>query len=185
MGDGESLRIEAEDNLLEYIETDVRAGRLAIETRQGTNLRATRPIKYYLTVDTLDRIEVSSSGDVEAGNLRSESFSVKISSSGDVFVESLDCTSLRVDISSSGNLEISGGQVQRQDINISSSGEYRARDLPSVEAEVTVTSSGTAEIRVSDQLSGRLSSSGDIRYIGSPEVDVSTSSSGRVVQINE
>jgi hypothetical protein len=205
MGSTESLRIEAEENLLEYIETDVTAGRLVIETRRGIRLQTTRPINYYLTVDDLKTIVISSSGDVEAEDLQSESVSVTTSSSGNLSIGSLDCTSLDVEISSSGNaaiaelmatsisvqisssgnLEVLGGQVQRQDISISSSGEYRAKDLASAEAEVTLTSNGTATISVSDRLSGRLSSSGDIYYIGNPEVNVRTTSSGRTVRINE
>jgi hypothetical protein len=185
IGDSESLRVEAEDNLLDYIETDVRAGKLVIETRPGINLRPTRSINYTLTVDGLKTITISSRGNIEAEEMRSESCTVTISSSGNVTIDSLECTSLRVDISSSGNLEISGGEVQEQDITISSSGEYRASDLASVEAEVALTSSGTATIRVSDQLRGRLSSSGNIRYIGNPEVNVRTTSSGRTERINE
>jgi hypothetical protein len=183
-GDSESLSIEAEDNLLEYIQTDVRAGTLRIETRPGINLQATRPIRYALTVVKLDSITVTSSGDVEGDDLQSKSFSVKISSSGNVTIASLDATSLDVTISSSGNLEIRGGQVERQAIHISSSGEYLAQDLPSADAEVILSSSGSATVRVSDRLTGRLSSSGDVRYIGNPTVDVSTTSSGRVVQIS-
>jgi carbon monoxide dehydrogenase subunit G len=205
MGSSESLRIEAEDNLLEYIETEVRAGRLVIDTRRGVRLQTTQPINYYLTVDELKTIRISSSGDVEAEDLQSKSVSVTISSSGNLSIGSLDCTSLDVDvtssgdvaiselmaesisvrISSSGSLEVSEGMVRRQDITISSSGEYRARDLASEEAEVTLTSNGNATIRVSDHLGGRLSSSGDIYYIGSPEVNVRTTSSGRTVRINE
>jgi hypothetical protein len=185
MGNGESLRIEAEDNLLQYIQTDVRAGTLSIQTRQGINLQATRPIKYYLTADRLNAIVISSSGDVEIGDLESESFSVTITGSGDLSIASLEGTSLQVNISSSGNVDIPAGQVQQQKIIISSSGEYRARDLVSAEAEVTLSSSGTATVRVSDRLSGRLSSSGEIYYIGNPEVNVRRTSSGRAVQINE
>jgi hypothetical protein len=184
-GDTESLRVEAEDNLLEYIQTDVRAGTLRIETRPGINLRATRPIRYALTVVKLDSIAVTSSGDVEAADLQSKSFSVKISSSGNVTLFSLDATSLDVTISSSGNLEIRGGQVERQTIHISSSGEYRAQDLPSADAEVILTSSGSATVRVSDRLTGRLSSSGDVRYVGNPSVDVRTTSSGKAVHISD
>lgn len=203
MGDEETLRIEAEDNLLPYIQTDVRAGRLVIQSQPGTNLRPTRPIDYYLTVTELSSLAISSSGDIETEDLRSDSFSISISSSGNVSISSLDCTSLRVkisssgnvkvseltadsisvDISSSGNLDIQNGRVEKQDVNISSSGEYRARDLESVSADVVLTSSGEATLRVSDRLTGRLSSSGNINYIGSPNVDVRTTSSGRVIQI--
>jgi len=185
MGSSESLRIEAEDNLLEYIQTDVKAGKLVIETLQGVNLQSTQPIHYYLTVEELNSIGNSSSGDVEAEDLQSQFFSVTISSSGDVTISNLMADSISVKISSSGNLEIQGGQVQQQIITISSSGEYQAKDLASVEAEVTLSSSGTARIRVSDHLRGKLTSSGNIYYIGTPQVNVSTSSSGRTVPINE
>jgi hypothetical protein len=185
MGGSESLRIEAEDNLLEYIRTEVNYGKLVIGSRQGINIQPTHPVHYYLTVTELSSILISSSGNIEADNLQSDSFSITISSSGDVSISRLDCTSLHVIISSSGNLDIQGGQVQKQEINISSSGEYRARKLESVSANVILTSSGEATIRVSDHLTGRLSSSGNINYIGNPDVNVSKTSSGRPIKVGE
>jgi hypothetical protein len=205
LGSTEALRIEAEDNLLEYIQTEVSAGKLTIESQRGINLRNTEPINYILTVTGLDSIRISSSGDIQAPDLQTERFSITISSSGDLSMGNLDCTSFRVEMSSSGNLtmgtltaetidvrisssgnvEIAGGRVQQQDITISSSGQYQAEDLASAEAEVTLTSGGSVTIRVSDKLRGRLSSSGNLYYIGDPEVSVSTSSSGRAIQVDE
>lgn len=185
MGNSDSLRIEAEDNLLQYIQTDVIAGRLVIETRQGIQLENSRPINYYLTVAKLDAIAISSNGNIQTDDLQSTSFSVAISSSGNATISRLIAESISVKISSSGNLEILGGRVERQTIHISSSGEYRARDLAAAEANVSLTSSGTAIIRVSDHLSGRLSSSGDVYYIGNPDINVSMTSSGKTVQMNE
>ena len=205
LGSSESLRIEAEDNLLEYIQTEVSAGTLVIENQRMVNLRNSKPINYYLTLTKLDSIRISSSGNIQAPDLQSERFSVTISSSGSISMGDLACTSLKVEISSSGeftmgnltaetidvrisssgSIEIAGGQVQEQEITISSSGQYRAEDLASAEADVTLTSSGTATVRVSDQLNGRLSSSGNLYYIGNPSVNVSTTSSGKAVQENE
>lgn len=184
-GGSPMLRIQAEDNLMEYIRTENRAGKLTIDTQEGINLLATKAIDYYLTIDRLNAIAVSSSGDVEAGNIQSDSFSVKISSSGNISIDKLDCSSLRVDISSSGNLDILEGRVKSQNINISSSGEYHAENLESDEADATLTSGGDATIRVSDHLSGRLSSSGNLYYIGQPVMDVRTTSSGRTVQVED
>jgi len=206
MGTSQSFRVEAEDNLLEYVQTDVRGGRLVIDNPQRVNLLNTEPINFYLTLQELDTVEISSSGDVEVqGDIQSDSFAITISSSGSLSLGELDCSSLRVEISSSGdviisdlladtasvritssgNIDILAGQVPRQDITISSSGEYNARDLASEQAEVTLTSSGKVTLRVSDRLRGRLSSSGDVYYIGNPDVNVNTSSSGRVIQIDE
>lgn len=203
LGEEETLRIEAEDNLLEYIETDVRGGTLIIKTRDGVSLRKSRPINYYLTVKELDEILISSSGDVEAPDLEAKRFSVTITSSGDLVMGDLDTDRLEVRISSSGDMQmgelsanrvevhisssgsvdIAGGEVEEQDITISSSGGYHARNLKSDEASVRLSSSGSATIRVRDHLQAHLSSSGDVRYVGSPTLDVKTTSSGDVERI--
>lgn len=204
VGDSESLRIKAEDNLLPYIESNTSLGKLVIKSQDGIDMQPTRPIDYYLTVIKLDSIAISSSGDVEAGDLVSGSFSIAINSSGDLTISSLQCSSLQVrtsssgdtsigqlnadsidvKISSSGNLEIQNGTAPSQDIEISSSGEYKASDMQGTTAQVTLSSSGNATVRVSDQITGRLSSSGDLYYIGSPAVNVTSSSSGKVIQIS-
>jgi hypothetical protein len=185
VGDTESLRIEAEDNLMEYLETVVRGGRLRIGTQNAVNLRATRPVNYYLTVTGLEAIVITSSGDIAAPDLEAERFSITINSSGDLEMGMLNADTLEVDIGSSGNLDISGGQVEMQDVSISSSGNYTAQDLESAEAEVRLNSNGSATIWVHDQLKAILSSSGDLRYRGNPTLDATTSSSGDVIQIGE
>ena len=184
MGQPTSLRLEAQDNLMDYIETDVRDSTLLIHTPPGTDIRSTRPIQYYLTVEKLDELVISSDGDIEAGDLKTDSLSVRMNSSGDVSIDSLDCSSLEVKISSAGVLNISGGQSQEQRVTISSSGDYQARDMASATAEIDLTSSGSATIQVSDHLSGRLSSSGNIYYVGNPKIDVRMTSSGKTVQID-
>lgn len=180
VGSQESLRVEAEDNLLQYLKTTVSNGRLTIDAAEGYNLRPKKAIHYYLTVKNLDSIETSSSGDVTAPVLSGRHFAVTISSSGSVEIAALQADSLDVRLSSSGDLKIGGGQVGSQTVRLSSSGGYEARDLASKSGNVELTSSGDATIRVSDQLEGGLSSSGDLKYYGSPQLNVDTSSSGGV-----
>ncbi len=165
LGDTESLRIEAEDNLMEYIETELRGGLLIIGTQEDIRLDPTQPVNYFLKVTDLDTIVISSSGDIKMANLETDS--------------------LEVDINSSGSLDIAGGVVNSQDITISSSGSYTAQDLACNEAEVRINSSGSATIWVIDNLEVILNSSGDLRYRGNPTVNASTNSSGRVIQIDE
>lgn len=200
VGEDEALRIEAEDNVLPYIRTQVRGGTLVIDTEPGTNLRSTEPIAYYLTVEELSSIRLSSSGDVVAPDLEADRFEIALSSSGDLDMGELTCETclitlsssgdlnldavytpdLVVRISSSGNVTIDDGDVEHQEIDVTSSGNYEARDVDSETADVQLSSSGNARIRVSERLDARLSSSGDLTYHGDPQVDASTSSSGRV-----
>jgi len=185
LGAASSLRISAEDNLLEWIETEapLGGGELVIQSSPGVSLLPREPIDYYLTVTSLDTLIVSSSGDVEAPDLVAPHFSVTISSSGNVSLRSLQAETLDVELSSSGNLIMSGGKVGRQEITLSSSGNYMAKDMASLEAQADLSSTGSATIRVQDSLRVILSSSGTLYYIGSPELQVDVSSSGKAVQI--
>jgi len=203
IGDEEKLEVEAEDNLLSYIETDVMGNKLTIRTRRNVRLRPRKPVKYYLMVKALDTIALTSSGNIEAPNLEAKRFHIKSSSSGSLKVGNLDATTvevrmsssgsvnmgqlhardIEVNISSSGGVHIAGGEVEEQSITISSSGSYRARNLESAEISVRITSSGSATIRVSDYLKASLSSSGSVHYIGLPKVESHVSSSGRVRQV--
>jgi len=95
-------------------------------------------------------------------------------------IAALEADSLEVRLTSSGGIKIRGGQVGTQQIRLTSSGEYDGGDLRSGSAQVELTSSGGATIWVTDQLEARLTSSGDLRYYGSPglKVDVEETSSG-------
>lgn len=205
VGEREKLRVEAEDNLLPYIETEVRDGTLTVVTQRDVKLRTTKPVHYYLTIPELGRIVVSSSGDVEVsdaqvnrlsvalsssgnlemGDLECDTLTVRISSAGDMAVGQLYATALHVHASSSGHLSIAGGEVEQQDITLDGSGDYTARELTSAEAEVTLTSSGAATIQVHKHLRADLRSSGDLYYAGKPTVDARTSSSGELVPVGE
>jgi hypothetical protein len=205
VGEQESLRIEAEDNLLPYIQTTVRGETLIIEVQNGINLRTTRPVNYTLTVVNLDSIALSSSGNAEAPDLESKLFTVQVNSSGGLETGDLTCDTFRVTISSSGDvsvgqvngqrleaglsssggLTVGGGTVERQEIQISSSGNYSAQNLQSQEADVQLSSSGSATIWVTERLTARLSSSGNLRYAGNPRTDVTTTSSGDAIHISE
>jgi hypothetical protein len=185
VGDEEKLTVEAEDNLLPYIVTEMRSGRLLVRTQNGVNLDSTRPIRYLLTVKALEGLDISSSGDITSEALQAERFNIGVSSSGNLNLDGLTAESLRADLSSSGDVNIAGGEVSELDLGLSSSGNFNAEDMGADSASVTVSSSGDARIRVSEVLDARLSSSGNLYYHGDPELEVRTSSSGEAIPLND
>jgi len=180
VGERESLRIEAEDNLIQYFETEVRNGTLEIGIRDGVNLNSTRPVRFYLTVEELDTVVLSGSGNIEAPDLEAQRFSVTISGSGDVEMGDLSADILNVTISGSGNLDIAGGRVEEQDITISGSGEYQAGDLSSESVQITISGSGNATVWATESLDVRISGSGSVNYYGNPRTTFSGSGSGKL-----
>ena len=182
IGDTESLVIEAEDNLLQYIQTEVRGGTLEIFTQNGVSMINTDPIRYTLTVTSLEGVDINSSGGAVLPALTADGFEININSSGNMNVDSLAADKLTVHISSSGQVEIAGGTVTGLDVTISSSGDLHMEDVAVQDAKVSISSSGSAYIQVSGDLKGNISSSGNIYVTGNPQVDISTSSSGKVIQ---
>jgi hypothetical protein len=200
-----SLTVEAEDNLLQYIQTRVQGGKLLIDVEQGASITPTRPIRYRLTISDLREITLSSSGDAEAPSMQAQEFDIQIHSSGSLAMDGIDAdrvgitvtssgnvdldvvsaSQLSIDIESSGDVTIGGGSADEQDITISSSGNYEARDVQSIRVEARLSSSGSATVRVSEVLRGRLTSSGSLNYVGNPQLDVETTSSGDVNRIGD
>lgn len=204
-GEVESLRIEADDDLLPYLQTFVQGGMLTIQSRRPAHLHSLQPSRYYLTVKNLNTINIFSSGDVDAPDLEAEKFSITVSSSGDLRMGNLKTGLLKVDLNSSGDvfmglltadrleatlnssgdLRISGGSVEKQNVSLSSSGDYSAQDLDSGEAAISLNSSGDGSIRVRDRLDANLNSSGDLHYRGNPSLNLNRNSSGNIIRTGD
>ncbi|MBN1875029.1 MAG: DUF2807 domain-containing protein [Anaerolineae bacterium] len=185
VGKEEGLTIEAEDNLLPYLTTEVHGNTLEIGTQRGINLHPKKPVNFYLTVKELDKVEVSGTADVETQDLEAERFSVDISGSSSIKMAKLTADRLKVNISGSGKLDIAGGGVGEQNVTVSGSGEYRAKTLESNEADIHISGSGSAVIWVYERLDVEISGNGSVRYAGNPAIDTDISGSGSVQPISE
>src|SRR5687767_1504085 len=67
-GPTQSVKIEAEDNLQEYIETSIEGNTLRIDTRDGYSLRPKRDVNVYITSPNYDMVRLSGSGDIISQN---------------------------------------------------------------------------------------------------------------------
>jgi CubicO group peptidase (beta-lactamase class C family) len=183
LGDQETLTVEAEDNLLPYLETQVTNGGLTIRSKSRVDLLPSQPVRYTLTVKNLQSIANSSSGNILVPKITGQNISINLSSSGNITVEGVKADMLKVQSSSSGDIAIHAGQAGRQEISLFSSGKYQAADVKSQSTQIEISSSGEANIWVSDQLDANISSSGNVNTYGSPRITQHLSSSGKVIQM--
>jgi len=181
---GETLKVETDDNVMEYIETEVRDGTLHLGFKQGINLIDVTQLVFTVGVDDLTGVSVSGSGDVEAEQLTTDQLELKVSGSGDVQIVDLTADELMVDISGSGDVNLAG-QATIQDISISGSGKYHAGDLASQSANIDISGSGNATVWASERLNSEVSGSGTVNYYGQPAVDSSESGSGELNSLGE
>jgi hypothetical protein len=147
----ESLEITAEDNILPLLESEVRGGRLFLGPVPGSSISTTRPIEYRLTVRTLDDIEVSGASAI--------------------VVPDLDNEHLRVVISGASALTLVG-RADVQEVAVSGASSYAAPDLRRRIANIDVSGASVAEVRASESLTGSVSGSSVVEYLGEPVVSV-------------
>jgi len=177
-GDNLSLTVEADENLHEYILTEVRDGVLNVYT--DANIREAERTRVNVTIKEINSVKVSSAGDVFGQTpLKTETLDLSVSSAGDIKLE-VYAKEIELDISSSGDMTLSG-EADMLDADLSSAGDLNAYDLTVREAEISVSSAGNADITVTEKLSARASSAGDINYKGDPKyVDAQSSSAGGI-----
>ncbi len=153
----ESLTVEAEDNILPLLTSEVRNGRLVLGARRS--ISPTREIVYTITVVSLEGVSVSGSGIVTATGIDVSGFDVEISGSGTVVPE---------------------GVAEQIDLSISGSGRFDGDELVSSSGHVSISGSGRAVVKVTDVLDVEVSGSGRVEYLGDPAVTSSISGSGSV-----
>jgi len=179
-GEQEKLVIEAEENLLEHIESEVVNGELVIGPKAAIDLRPRREINYHLTVKELKGAKITGSGDIYAPALDADDLFISIYGSGDVEIEEVVGQRLDAVIAGSGDIVIEKGYVDTQDIRITGSGSYRAEEIESVEADVFIGGSGSARLQAEEYLNVRITGSGNVRYGGDPKIDTWVAGSGSV-----
>ena len=178
-GDEEALTIETDDNLMRYIETEVRNGTLELGLARNTIPIPSQSIIFRVSVVDLTGLDSSGAGSFEIGKVDTDRLKVTLSGAGDIKVDSLSATDLEVTISGAGNVELTG-QVEAQEIDLSGLGSYNAPDLESRAASVRISGAGNTVIWVLDTLDVTISGAGNVEYFGSPEVTRDVSGAGRV-----
>lgn len=175
-GTGQSVRVEADDNLLPYIRTEVDDEALHIGTRPNFNIRPRRPIRVYITLPHLTGIAVSGSGDVESeGEFETDKMDLRVSGSGHITLP-VATKFMDTHISGSGKI-ILRGTAQEMACNISGSGSLDARQLTARDVSAKISGSGSSLVNARGFLRASVSGSGHVWYYGDPE-DVETSISG-------
>ncbi len=157
VGGAPSLSIEAEDNILALISTEVRGGVLHVGSEQSFSSR--KGIHVTLTVPELRSVKVQGSGDIEAEGVHGDLFTARVKGSGDIEVT---------------------GSVQRVEAEVLGSGDIKMFGLDAVDGEATVKGSGDIDIQASGTLDLTVLGSGDIRYRGGAEVNKEVHGSGDI-----
>lgn len=145
-GEETAVLVEADDNLLDLIATDVRGGALVISSRRPYSSRL--GVRVHVTTPELSAVSIAGSGDITIDGLTSPALQITVQGSGDVAAT---------------------GEVDRLQVRIMGSGDVELFDLVAREAKISIAGSGDAELQVTEALDAVVQGSGDIVYRGHPQ----------------
>ena len=153
-----SVEVEADDNLLPLIRTEVRGGVLRIKSER--KLSTSNPIRVRISAPDIDGLGVSGAANVTVLNLMN--------------------STLNVDASGASKIKIEG-ETAKLNIGVSGASRIDAESLAAESADVDASGASQVSVRASGELRTEASGASRIDYSGSPtNVIKKTSGAGSV-----
>ena len=183
-GNEGKITLTGEDNILDYIETEVKGGILVIKAKNNKNLIPSRGEGVFITIpfESINSVKGSGSGKI-IGKKTIETNSFKVGTSGSRHVE-LNVKSSSVSVSTSGSSKIQiSGTADKLEVKSSGSSNVGTYELEVDKATLTLSGSSDARIAVEESINARISGSGHVRYRGNPQkINTKTSGSGKITK---
>ncbi len=176
-GNENKIEVEADENLLEQIQTYIKNGKLYITSK---NIGKSSAKNVYVTFIELNNIQASSGVDIVGKSvLKSEELTLKTSSGAELKLEVLS-REIKANSSSGAEMELSGKATSLY-ASASSGSELNAKNLLTINCTARASSGSEIKINVQEKLTAKASSGGSIDYYGNPlSVESNKSSSGSV-----
>lgn len=179
-GNKESLRIEAEENLLGNIVSEVKNGVLHIYNKDG--ISTNKGMKAYITLKELNSIDISGGVKVTGNStFRSNAMALDMSGASSVKL-AIETKSLKADMSGASKVELTG---RADEVRWSMSGASNV-NAENLEAQkVDVNASGASKVRVfaSERLSINASGASNIAYKGTPSITSDVSGGTKISKL--
>lgn len=181
----ESVRVFAEENLMQYVEVGMRDGALRLGLDDHVLLEPTRAIRFVVEVERLRSLTTEDGGRVVVGELSGDlelvtrdMSRVEIEGmSGDVRIDASDESRVVIDAIAGSDAALQlrdsarcdiAGSVERLDVDVEDTASLRAFRLRSSEALVRASDASTAEVFVLDDLDVTLEDSSVVEVRGNP-----------------
>lgn len=176
------VRVEAEENLIQYVETEQRGTKLYIEERENRCLRTNYPIIIRIKLPAMNAVALTGSGNIVCDSVENEMFEIDLTGSGDI-TANIWSDYIEADLTGSGQINLVG-EADRTDFSIPGSGNIRTLDLVQNECYAEIIGSGNIYENALEYLEVKIIGSGNVYYLGNPYIDYQITGSGDIIAIN-
>jgi hypothetical protein len=179
-GSPASVKVEAEDNLLSYIETYVENGVLIVRPRNDVWLRPRRGMKIWVTAPSYSRITTIGSGNIIGQNKITDpsKLEVRVKGNGDIRLD-IDAPEVAATLTGNGGINLKG-QSKVFDGELMGNGNIKAFDLMAEETRVHIMGNGDAEVFASVKLDVSIGGNGSVQYKGGAQASTHITGNGNI-----
>ena len=142
----QSFEMEADDNILPLIQSEVRNGVLHLKAEQGYNSQGGVIVR--IKVPNLERVDATGAGKYQISSLKNDNFEVHTTGAATVTVS---------------------GKTDSVEIHTTGAGAIDTRNLTAQKANVRSTGAATVEVYASEQLDATATGAAQIIYSGDPK----------------
>ncbi|MBP7508227.1 MAG: DUF2807 domain-containing protein [Prolixibacteraceae bacterium] len=174
-GDEEKVLVEADENLMDCIITEVKESTLKCYI--DCNIRHASKINVYVNYKKLNSLSASSGSDISGETLlKTDVLKINVDSGADIKV-AVEAKELFCNVSSGAGATIEGTSDYFKGI-ASSGADIDGKSLTVKTCDLNASSAGDIKVSVTEKVIADASSGGDISYYGNPEIEHVSSSSG-------
>lgn len=185
-GNSNSISIEADENLLTYIETTVDNGKLTIKSSKNKNLKSKSDITVRVSMTKITGFQQSGSGNIsgEGAFTNDGETDFSISGSGNLKLGFNSFGDLDLSVSGSGNINLKGNSTNKLEAKISGSGNIDCLKMAANDVDVKISGSGNVKVNAKNSIDAKIAGSGSVFYKGeATDIKSKVVGSGRVVKI--
>jgi hypothetical protein len=153
----QSLEVEGDDNVLQYVASDVNGNILRLKNTK--NYSTSEPVKFTISVPNLEGLSVNGAGHIEIKNLNNDKF--------------------EIDTNGAPNIVVSG-KTKVIDVGENGAGKIDAQNLHAARGVVDTRGAGRVDLDVADQLDVTVQGASTVTYKGDPVVNKTIHGPGKV-----
>lgn len=182
-GEPAAVEIEADDNLLPQLSTEVSSGRLTIKSREtewGARVNPSKMVKITVTVMDLAEIDFAGPvGSLEMNDFQAPKLKLVLSGGAQLRLQRIQVDLLDSVFSGVGDIQIDGTADELR-LVMSGMGDFNAADLKSNKAMIELSGTGGVTVRVETELKATVTGAGSVEYFGNPRVEKKVEGLGSV-----
>lgn len=165
--DSYSLKVVADENLLEIITSKVKGDVLYISTEKS--IYKSSELKLYIGFKHLSEIKANGAITLKSDQvLRFDELEIEINGASSAELE-LSANSLSIDNSGASTIKLAGKSTELN-IDISGAGSVNAIDLKALKGNIDISGVGSGKVYVLEELRVSISGIGSVKYKGDPKV---------------